>query len=104
MNRQEFEIVHVATEKQLEEILVFLDKDGYTWGNGKRPTKHHLQSLDSMYNEQTCIFLKDKLISYGNVEFCNSQGYSYVSFQEFMIKHAAANLNVKVIQALKACR
>ena len=75
-------IYHTATEEDYNSLMVDLEKQGFIWLSGHKPTSKNYWSED---NEDTCITILGKKITFDSIEWYKKE-YPNILIIEYKAK------------------
>ncbi len=77
-------VVHTPTEEQAVTLLKAVDKKGYRWASGTKPST---ETYHKMYEGRTCYDFEQKnKICYGSLSFYQKEGYIIIEFEDIDFK------------------
>ena len=72
-------VVYTPTEKQAITLLKAVDKKGYRWASGTKPST---ETYYKIYEGRTCYdFELKNQICYGSLSFYQKEGYTIIEFR-----------------------
>ena len=83
---EKVKIYHVETQKDYNDLMIELEKDGYVWFSGKKPT-----DINEWVGEETVVYLNyydNYTICYGSISTAR-EVYPDIN----IIKHKAKGVN-----------
>lgn len=92
--------VNTKTQKEYDELMEILDKDGYSWVMGEKTTDHNFWSE---HKNKTCIDVNDKdWVSYSNYQYFEEKNYKILTLKEFKERNMKTLEEKKTFLNLKA--
>ena len=74
-------VIHVKTRKEYDELMEILEEYGIGWITGKEATK--FLGVYDIYENETCIRVKDRHLLYTDKAWYLEEGYKVISLDKF---------------------